>query len=237
MANRGSSNIFGPGIPPTAIALAALIVVPELLLVVADMLPGLDRGAGSDYRRFAVVSFGFWPGAIEQSLRGGIPGLAELQTFLTYSFVHLSLVDAILNAIFVLVAYRILGNSARELRCVLAFLVAAAVGALAYYYFAADDYPLLGATPGALGLLGVTAAACVISGAVGPDRPLGSISKTILILPALIVGFDLLASMIGGARPYWVADLAGLAAGFIAAPLVFDMPYSVLVSRLLKMFR
>lgn len=220
-----------------AIALAILIAVPELLFAVADMPFGLFDGGAADLRRLAVVSFGFWPGHIHGQLEGGSFGLNGLTVFVSYPLMHLSAVNAIFSILFILVVLRLLSGIVRQSHCMIVFFGSAALGALAYYFLAGSDFPLVGASPGFLGLFGVAAAVAVMAGGSEGNPSIGRVGRTMLILPALLIGFEIVASLLFGGRGRWVADLAGFAAGFLAAPFLFDVPHSRLFAKILQLLK
>ena len=232
------SNFFGrTRLPFVAVLLAVVMVIPEMLIFLGDFWPGTLPGSGAGLRGFTVTTFGFWPGLIEMRFEQGSLGLEEALRFMTYPLVHLSAVDAAFSVVFVLVAFRIITGIAHETFYLATFFGSSALGALAYYFLAASDYPLAGASPGFLGLFGLAAAATVMSGKAGRGQPLDIGERTILILPVLLIGFELVSSMLFGGRGQWVADLTGFLAGFLVAPLVFEVPYSRLLGGLLRLLR
>ena len=220
-----------------AIALAVLIAVPELLIAFAGLPFGILDGEAVDLRRQAVVSFGFWPGHIHGQLEDGSFGLSSLTAFVSYPLMHFSAVNAIFSILFTLVVLRLLSGIVRQSHCLLIFFGSAALGALAYYFLAGSDFPLVGASPGFLGLFGIAAAVAVMAGGPGGNASIGRVGRTMLILPALLIGFEIVASLLFGGRGRWVADLTGFAAGFLVAPWLFDVPHSRLVAGILRMLK
>ena len=238
MMDDQNSRLLGEMRPRAgAIALAVLIAVPELLFFFADRSFGLLDAGADELRRQAVVSFGFWPGQIHGQLESGSFGLNGLTVFVSYPLVHLSAVNAIFSILFILVVLRLLSGILRQSHCLMVFFGSAALGALAYYFLSGSDFPLMGASPGFLGLFGVAAAVAVMAGGPGGNPSIGRVGRTMLILPALLIGFEIVASLLFGGRGRWVADLAGFAAGFLAAPFIFDVPHSRLLARILQLLK
>ena len=220
-----------------AIALAVLIAAPELLFFLAELPFGLIFDQAANLRGQAVVSFGFWPGQVEIQVDDGSFGFLDMFAFVTYPFIHLSAVNAVFSILFVLVVHRFVLGLVREVSCLAIFLGSSAFGALGYYFFAGIDFPLIGASPGYLGLFGVAAAIAVLIGRSAGESSLNPIARTVLILPALLIGFEVIASLLFGGRSRWVADLAGFSAGFLLAPLVLDIPYSRLVAKIMQLLK
>ncbi len=237
MANGNSSMFDGAGLPRAAIVLAALVVAPELVFFFGDFFLNPDRGWAGSLRAAAAGIFAFLPGLIEAEAQNGLPELGSILRLFTYPFIHLNAISALFSAVFILVPFRMIGYSARPERTLAAFFATSAIGALAYYYLAADNFPLTGAAPGYLGLFGVAVGAVVMTGAASDTRRMGMSAQTALLLPALLLGFEIVSSLIVTGSKLWFAELSGFLFGFLVAPLVYNVPYSTLIARLLQLFR
>ncbi len=218
-----------------AIALAVLICGLEFLFFLGDS--ALFHAEGSiSWRHRAIIGFGVWSNSVEFLPGQGGTGIGDPVRFITFPLIHRTTLDALLSATFILVVFRVVQGSTRDFALVLTFLGSAVVGAACFYQFSGSQLPLTGASAGYLGLFGFAAAALVMAEAV-TGQPIGRIGHTIIILPALFLGFELVMGMLIGGSGRWIADLSGYMAGFLAAPPLMGVRYGVLIERIADRLR
>ncbi len=218
-----------------AIALAVLVCGLEFLFFLGDS--ALFRTEGNiSWRQRAIIDFGVWSNAVEFSLGQGGTRPADLVRFLAHPLIHRTTLDALLSGTFILVAFRVLEGTARDFTLVLTFVGSAVAGASCFFLISGSQYPLTGASAGYLGLFGFATAALVMMGAA-TGRSMDRIARTIIVIPLLFLGIELVIGMLIGGTGRWVADLGGYLAGFLVAPPLMGARYAVLIDGIAGMLR
>ena len=227
----GQTSKFMPG--PSALVLVSIFALPEMLFWL-DSLPFFSwfDHQYANLRIWAIANFSLWPGEIAVGLQDGNNRL-QWSSFFSYPFVHATPLEAIFSIVFVLVIRKLLSHFIDESHTFGVFFGGSLVGGIAYYYFAGSDYPLIGAAPGYMGLMGVGTATMMIATWSDRSGPMGALARTVIFLPIVLIGLEVAASAIFGKPSVWLADLGGFALGILAAPLVLRLPYSEVIARLL----
>ncbi|WP_420862729.1 rhomboid family intramembrane serine protease [Algirhabdus cladophorae] len=204
---------FNP-LPPVVVALAAVLAVIEIALSLAER--GILGGAqGIGWRTAAVQDYGFYGVIVQDYVERGVTSGNRLMRFVSYPFVHLSFTSAIFSIVFILALGNMVGRVFRPVAVLVIFFAASIFGALAYGAFTDLNFPLVGAFPGAYGLIGAfTYLLWLRLGQMGAQQ-LRAFS-----LIGFLMGFQLVFGLLFGSDPSWVADIAGFVIGLILSPLV-----------------
>jgi len=141
----------GPiGVPRPILALAVLMAMIEITLLLSDagaLPPGL--------RRWAYDGFAFHDRLFDAMLAGDFFSLQVPLSTVTYAFLHAGLVHLGFNGAALLGLGAFLSRRISAWRVVLALLVTSVAGALAFGLISETSGPLVGASGGLFGLLGV----------------------------------------------------------------------------------
>ena len=208
---NANASPFKP-LPPVLVALALLIGGIELVLQGADR--GLIGGpAGVGWRIAAVQTFGVSDRMFEYMIATGDLQLRGLWTYVTYLFVHGSL----MHALFAIVLLLALGNFASKyfsgLAMLSVFLLSGVAGAVAYGLVLDTRLALIGAYPAVYGILGLYTWMLWVGAKELGQNPYAAF-RLIAMLVFIQVGF----AMIGGGGVSGLAgDVAGFVAGFLLA--------------------
>jgi len=216
---------FNP-LPPVVVALSVVLIGIELTLSLADRgILGGARGVG--WRAAAVQDYGFYGVIIQDYLDRGIISSNRVMRFFSYPFVHLSFTQALFGIVFILALGNMVGRVFRPLAVLVVFFAGSLFGAVAFGLFVDSTFPLVGAFPGAYGLIGAfTYLLWLQLGAMGAQQ-LRAFS-----LIGFLMGFQLVFGLLFGSDPTWVADIAGFVTGLILSPLVRPGGISELVRRI-----
>jgi membrane associated rhomboid family serine protease len=159
--------------------------------------------------------FGFFDAVFEQWWLTGRAGPDTVWRFVTYGFVHWGLLHALISVVLVLAMGKFASQVFRPWAIWAVFLAALAVGGLTHGLASANGTPLLGAYPGAYGLIGLFTWMRWIVARMRGENQLAAFS-VILLLVALQSTVSL---MDGNWHGFW-PRLAGFATGFGMAWLV-----------------
>lgn len=203
---------FNP-LPVSVLLLAGAIAAIELVFQLGDR--GILGGAsGVGYRIAALNEFAFLPQVFDRMLETGATDLSGLKRFVTYGFVHQSFGHVMFVVVLVLALGKLVGETFEAWTVPAIFLVASAVGALAYGVTPTAQ-ALTGGYPGAYGLIGAYTFVLWVGLGVTGQNQMGAFQ-----LIALLMGIQLAFGLLFGGGLDWVADLAGFAAGFAMSFLV-----------------
>ena len=199
----------------------AVIVLVLGILAVEATLSLASRGilggaAGVGWRIDAVRDFAVLPQILDMMAETGQVPLRHLLRLLTYPFVHVAFTAALFSSVMLLALGKWVGEAMGSLAVAVIFGGAGVVGALAYWLLAPGGLPLTGAFPPVYGLIGAyTWMLWVRLGAVGQKQ------ARAFTLIGFLMGLQLAFGLLFGRTDDWIADLAGFATGFAAAPLLF----------------
>lgn len=193
-------------LPPVVVALAAVIGGIEVLfwLGQAGLLPG-----GEDWRTFAIQDYTFFDEMFDRMVAIGAWRGDVLIRLVTYPLIHVSFTHALFVVVFILAIGNMVGQVFRGWAVLTVFFVSSVVGALAYGLLLDERYPLIGGYPGVYGLIGAyTFLLWVNLVATGGPR------YRAFALIAMLLGIQLVFSLIFQGSNDWLADIAGFGAGF-----------------------
>lgn len=201
-------------IPPAMVMLAAVLILPELVFQ-AGQAGFLGGAEGVAYRSWAMERFGFFDAVFEQWRLTGRAGPDTLWRFVTYGFVHWSLLHALVSVVLVLAMGKFASQVFRPWAIWTVFLASLAAGALVHGLTAGAGTPLLGAYPGAYGLIGLFTWMRWVVARMRGENQLAAFA----VILVLVVLQSTVSVMDGNWHGFW-PRLAGFATGFGLAWLV-----------------
>lgn len=200
-------------LPPVVWLLAAPIVTGEVMFGLGSS--GLAGDYALGWRLDALQRFSFDPGILRAMIEQNTWPWRHVARIVTYPFVHGSLTHAAMAGVFILALGKMVGEVFSNLAVAIVFFGAAIFGALVYTAVPFTNTAIFGAYPGAYGLIGAfTWVLWVRLGQKNANR------ARAFSLIAFLMGLQLLFGLLFGARPDWIADLAGFVAGFLLSFLV-----------------
>ncbi|MEM1236714.1 MAG: rhomboid family intramembrane serine protease [Pseudomonadota bacterium] len=135
-----------------------------------------------------------------------------IRRLITYAFVSQSFMSAVFACVFILAFGKFVGDVIGGVRALFIFLVSAAGAALIYGTVFPNQAPLLGAFPGAYGLLGgYTYILFLVLDRADENR------LQAFRLVGILAGLQLIFGFVFPGPPYWMADIGGAAVGFVTA--------------------
>lgn len=195
--------------PPVVVVIALAIIGIEIVLQLASrgILGGAD---GIGWRIAAINATAFSPPLFERDLAAGIWSPRDLSRLVTYSFVHMGFTHAVFSAVFVLALGKMVAETFRAWAVLVVFFGASVLGAVAYALVLDDPIALVGGMPGAYGLIGAyTFLLWTGLGALGQNR------LRAFQLIGFLMAVQLIFGLLFGGGSFWLAELAGFAAGFV----------------------
>lgn len=211
---------------PVVLLLAAGFVIPELIFALGGT--GFVGGPGaSGWRLAAIQDYGFYGQIIDDGLERGIWTLDRLKRFVTYPFVHLSLTQALFAGVFVLALGKSVSDAFGGVAAFLVFFVSPIAGALAFGLVFDDPSPLVGGYPGAYGLIGAFTYLLAAQLAARGERQVRA-----FMLIGVLLGIQLLFTLLFGSNSTWIADAVGFAAGFLLSGIVRPGGWAGIVARI-----
>lgn len=217
-------------LPPVVWLLVLPIAAIELVLSAASAGTIGGREAVG-WRNEVIEGYGFF-GTIYDWMRANHRLLpTELVRFVSYPFVQWNAGQAVFGAALILALGKFVGEVFRGWAVLAVFLGAAVAGALVYGEVLDDRVPLVGAYPAAYGLIGAfTYILWTRLGERGANRSRAFVLIGMLLLFQAVFGaFNWLYH--GSSDGYWVADLAGFAAGFLLSFVVSPGGWQTLLRR------
>lgn len=201
-------------LPPVVWLLSLPLIAMETVLGLEAA--GLVGGAGaSGWRLDAVQRFGFSPELMRSMLETGQYSLAGLARLVTYPLVHGDFSHALFVIVILLALGKMVGEVFRWWAVIAVYLGATVVGALAFTALPWGAGALIGGYPGDYGLIG----AFTYILWVRLQRSGGNQLQAFQMI-GFLMGFQLLFGLLFGGGWYWVAELAGFAAGFLISFVV-----------------
>jgi membrane associated rhomboid family serine protease len=204
-------------LPPEVVGLAVVIAGIELIFQAgAAGLVGGREAVG--WRLTAIRDWAVIDPLFAWMLETGGGGLREWARLLTYPLLHGSFAHAAFVTVFVLALGNAVAPFYRGWRLLAIFWAGALAGAVAFLILFSTERPLFGGYPGAYALIGAFTLLTRKGLTRAPaDRAFLLIGFLLAIQPV----FGLLSGQGFGWLPDWVADLAGAAAGYGLATLMF----------------
>ncbi|MBF9043357.1 rhomboid family intramembrane serine protease [Rhodobacterales bacterium HKCCE4037] len=213
-------------LPPVVVALAVVIFGLELMFQAATA--GLLGGQGGvGWRLAAMQDYAVLDQVWTWMRTNGIYPPEHLLRFVTYPLIHGGFVHAIFVVVFILA----LGKMVAEVYSTLAFLavfwVSAVMGALGFVTILNSDAPLVGGYPGVYGLIGAfTFLMWMRADAEGSNK------MRAFALIGMLLGIQLLFSLINGDFGTVVADFSGFLTGLLLSFVVSPGGWARLVRRM-----
>ena len=225
MSDTSPPPVFNP-MPPVVVALFAVIALVELWFTLG---PNFVGGAETFvWRMEAIERFGVNPQITHWMLENHHYPLEHLARFVTFSFVHGSMINAVVSCALFLAMGKMVGSAFSPLALLVFFTGSAAVGAVVFSLAAPEGGWLFGSFAGIYGLIGAYTFMMWITLRVH-RAPQGQAFHLI----AFLMGIQLLFGMIFGGNSTWIADLIGFVTGFILS--FFFIPGGL--SRVIAMLR
>lgn len=200
-------------LPPVVWALALPLIAMEVVLGLEGA--GLVGGASTGWRLDAVQRFGFSPELLRAMIEAGQYPLAGLARLVTYPLVHSTFSHALFVIVILLALGKMVGEVFRWWAVLVVFLGATVAGAVAFTVLPWGEGALIGGYPGDYGLIG----AFTYILWVRQVRSGGNQLRAFQMI-GFLMGFQLLFGLLFGGGWYWVAELAGFAAGFLLSFVV-----------------
>ena len=195
-------------LPTIVILLALAIIIPEIAFQAAEA--GLIGGdAGSGLRFEMMERFGFFSLVVDQMSQLGIWPLEQVARFATYSFLHLSFLDAVIALMFVLAMGKWVGERFAWYAVAIVFFGSAFLAALGSWLLIPGPFHLVGSYPAVYGLIGAYTFLYWLN-QVATDGPRMQAFGLIVFL----MGIHLLFGLFSGSAIGWLPRLFGFFAGF-----------------------
>ncbi len=213
-------------LPPVVWALVVPMAMAELMFNLGAR--GLIGGAGAvGWRLAAIQDFAFSAEALRWMVETGRYPAELMWRFVTYPFVHAHLSQAVFAIVFILALGKMVGEIFRAWAVLAVFFGSSIFGAIMYTVVASNPIPLVGAFPGAYGLIGAYSFLLWVTlGARGLNQA-GAFT-----LIGFLMGLQLLFGALFGSSPDWVADLFGFVAGFALSFVVSPGGWSRLMAKM-----
>ena len=194
-------------LPPAVTALAAVVFGVEVMFLLAER--GLMGGAqGVGWRLAALTDYGFLPPVLDWMLANNRYPPEQLVRFVSYPLLHVSFTHAMFALVFVLALGKMVAEAFSQTAFLAIFWLSAIVGALVYGLLPLGDFALVGAYPGAFGLIGS------YTFLLWADPARAERRWQAFTLIGVLLGIQLLFKLFFGGGNDWAADLAGFATGF-----------------------
>ena len=213
-------------LPPVVWALVVPMAMAELMFNMGAR--GLIGGAGAvGWRLAAIQDFAFSAEALRWMVETRRYPVELLWRFVTYPFVHAHLSQAVFAIVFILALGKMVGEIFRAWAVLAVFFGSSIFGAIMYTVLVPNPIPLVGAFPGAYGLIGAYSFLLWVTlGARGLNQA-GAFT-----LIGFLMGLQLLFGALFGSSPDWVADLFGFVAGFALSFVVSPGGWSRLMAKM-----
>jgi len=204
---------FNP-LPPVIWALTALILLPELVLSLADR--GLIGGPTAiGWRSEAIQTLGFFDPLFDWMLENGWFPIQGTYRLLSYVLVGDGFIPTLIAAVILLALGNVVGRVFSPLSVIAGFVFSAFFGAITFGLVEPSQDLLIGAFPAVYGIMGMYSFALL---AVAHSK--GAHPATAFRLPVALIVFQLIFWVAFGAVGSLTADIGGFLAGFGASYLI-----------------
>ncbi len=207
---------FNP-LPGVIILLACLVGGIELVFQLAEAgFIGGPRAIG--WRVAAVQQFAFSDQVFDWMRMNGIYTAHNMVRFISYSFIHQSLMHAVFALVFILAIGKFVAEIMHPLAVLFIFLASAAISAFVYSVLLDDHTMLMGAFPAIYGLLGAYTWLQVTKLTSEGENGLRAFSLVFALLAItlvfLLISWLLQSARLGGIG-IWLTQLIGFVVGFL----------------------
>jgi membrane associated rhomboid family serine protease len=190
------------------------VLVLPMILIEAVLSIGeaglLGQATGAGWRSQAIRAFSVWPPYWVQQWDWGVYPLDLVRRFFTYSFVHADPSHLLFAAVIVMATGKFVGDAMRPSVLIVLFFGAAAGGGLIYAAFSGNSELLIGAYPGAYGLIGGLSHVLWQRS----SGPLRDRLQSFRLIGALLV-LQILFSLIFGGGTGWKSEVPAFVIGFL----------------------
>lgn len=203
-------------LPPALVILVMAILGVELIFYLGST--GLVGGAEAvGWRLAAIQNYAFLDEAFDWMVsKNQWPAEHVLRLF-TYGFLHASFVHALFASVILLALGKMVGEVVGQLALLAIFFAASVFGAIFIGLVQDFRVPLIGAYPGAYGMIGAYTYLLWLRLGMMGERQMRAFS-----LIGMLMGIQLLFGALFGSSPDWLADIGGFAAG--ALVMIFVLP-------------
>ena len=213
-------------VPLVPLLLVAAVALVELTLTAAAN-GWLGGAQGVGWRSGAFQDYAFAPTVMTEIFERGRGSFDLWKRFVTYPFVHYSFTHALWACVLLLALGKFVGEIFRPVAFAILFFACTIFGALIYGALSWQNTPLLGAYPGAYGLIGAYTYLMWLT-----LERMGENQLKAFQLIGVLLGLMLIYSMIFGSSPTWIAEVAGFVLGLFIAPLLAPGGWSAFLSRI-----
>lgn len=199
-------------LPPIVWLLTLPMIVLELLFALGDS--HVLGNAASAWRITALENYAIFPEYWRQRAQVGAFDLEVLLRFVTYSFLHASVVQAVFGVVLLLALGKAVGEVFRWWATAVVFFGSAIVAGVVYAYVV-PQAPLFGAYPADYGMIGAFSFLIWVRLAgTGVNQ-----FRAFSLIGGLMV-IQLIYGVFFGASYLWLADIVGFVTGFFLSFLV-----------------
>ncbi|GGL51466.1 rhomboid family intramembrane serine protease [Wenxinia marina] len=216
---------FG-AVPPLVVALTIVAALVEAILALgAEGLVGGPAAVG--WRSQAVADWGVSPLVFEQVAYRGDWSFDLVRRFVTYAFIQGGVTPALFGIALLLALGKFVGEIFHPVALAILLLLCTVMGAVAFCAIFSGPIALIGLFPAVYGLIGAfTYLLWLKLGGLGQNR------LTAFRLIGVLMAFQLAFSLLFGASPVWVAEVAGFVTGFASSVLLAPGGWSGFVERM-----
>lgn len=213
-------------VPPVVVAMFLIMIGVEGLFAGAEAgMFGGPEGVG--WRLAAIGDYGFAPELWTWMISTGQFPLSGVMRLVTYPFLHLGLTHIAFAAVIFLAMGKYVGEAMGAWVVPVVFFASSIVGAVVYGTVLSDQTWLIGAYPGAYGLIGAFTFVLWVRA-----RATGEAQIRAFSLIGFLMGVQLVFGLLFGTDNTWVAEVAGFITGFVMSFLLVPGGFAFLLRKL-----
>lgn len=212
-------------VPPVPLLLVLTMAGIELTFSAAAN-GWVGGAAGVGWRAVAFQDYAFAPAVMTEIFERGRGSFDLWKRFVTYPFVHLGFTHALWACVLLLALGKFVGDIFRPVAFLLLFLICTVFGAVIYGLLSPTNTGLAGAYPGIYGLIGAYTYLMWLR-----LEQVGENQLKAFRLIGVLLGLLLVYSMLFGAAPTWIAEVAGFVIGLFAAPILTPGGWTAFIER------
>jgi len=196
-------------LPPVVVALFLLIAGIEVVMWLgAQGIIGGNEAVG--WRIASIQKYGFSGEIVDWMVRNQTYPFEHLMRFFTYGFVHVAFTQTVFVCVFLLALGKSVGEAFGGPATLIVFVGSGIGGALLFWLFLDESFPLIGGFPHVYGLIGGFTYLMWLR-----LRQMGENQVRAFSLIGALMGIQLLFGALFGSQPDWVADAGGFVTGFL----------------------
>jgi membrane associated rhomboid family serine protease len=225
--NHSTESPFN-AIPLMPLLLVSIIIAIELTLTAAaNGWIGGVQGVG--WRAGAIGKFQFYPEVMTEIFERGRGSFDYWKRFVTYPFIHSSLTHAVWVCVLLLALGKFVGEIFSSVAFLILFFATSTFGAAIYGVLSWQNTQLIGAFPGAYGLIGAYTYLTWLALERMGDNQLKAFQ-----LIGILLGIMLVYSIVLGSTPTWIAEVSSFLIGLFIAPLLAPGGWLGFINRIRK---